>query len=152
MIKYDHRLRFIPPPWLEGLKPREIYADRKTSLFDLLLNYSLFFWNGQEDISYIPGFFCLRTPKGFFYMDFIPGFYLARLSDFIPDDKDDSVIEIGYIVHKDAKVPQGFADVRKKIKEFMLDLDRYFTSYRRVMKKDKNLDSKDDYEMDTMKR
>lgn len=133
----NHNLHFVPPPWVKA-EPRKIYADPDTSLYDILLNYSLFFWKGQ-DMEYIPGFFCFLSPKGFYYMDLIPGFYLTKLSDFI---KANEVMEIGYIVHRDAKIPPGFVGVRKKIVKFIRDLNEHFSSYNKVRRSKVHYDIK----------
>lgn len=43
MSKFDCMVRFVPPPWLWGEEPRDIYFSTDTSLYDVLLNYYLFF-------------------------------------------------------------------------------------------------------------
>jgi hypothetical protein len=147
------KILFVPPPWLWGEDPRYINFENDASIFNVLLNYVLFFGavniavakkNQEGDLNEnslypLPGFFCLRSPKGVFYLDFIPGFSLARVNDFINSTSDsiqeNQEIELGYCVHRDAVVPKKFVAIRNKLSKMMNGFRNYVCSYRRIFSK-----------------
>lgn len=74
-------------------------------------------------------------------MDFIPGFFLTRLSDFMighcceDDPEKDRKIEVGYYVYQNAVTPKAFLSVRKSMTELVKTIEVSLHSYKQILSK-----------------
>jgi len=134
-------VKFAPPPWLWCEDPRPILFDVNDSLYKVLLNYAFFFGRkkrrGDKKVIWdLPGFFCLRVGRSFYYMDLIPGFFLTRLSDFVRVCEKDCAcpIEVGYYIYQNANIPTTFSSVRKSMTSLVTEIESSLCgSYKQIL-------------------